>query len=362
LNDRLMGRAVASQPPSRARIAKWVTCGSWTHLALIGGVVLLLQVVSERWWLGTVLTYLPRSPWLIPALIMIPVSIRWAWKSSLINLAALLLVLGPVMNFQSGGLFDAPDIDRTAYRLTVVSCNVQSFRPDFRQVVHELYRIDPDVVLFQEAFEGHPLVETFFAGWNLQRVDEYLVASKLPIKFIDTGFMSGFDRVSVAHFEVETPQGVIAIFNVHQTSPRHSLKELKPWSLLTGTGVDAVEQQAALRDSEAMKTRAYTELKDPIQPKIVAGDFNMPNDSSLFKSHWSGLTDAYASVATGYGYTSPCDTQKLWPSNTPWSQVDHILTSDHWQVERCWIGHSGGSDHRLIAAQLRLPKRTSNGK
>ncbi len=344
------------RPLDHARIVQWVTRISWTNLVLISAVFLLLQLVSEGWWLSTVFVYLPRIPWILPSLILIPVSIRYAWKTSFINLVAMLLVLGPVMNFQGNGFF-RPAIDRTAYRLTVVSCNVQTFRPDFQQVVNELHRIDPDVILFQEAFEDHPLVETLFNGWNLHRVDEYLAASKMPLKFIDTCFVPGFERVTVVHYELETPQGTVAIFNVHQTSPRRSLTQLKPWSLLTGSGVESVEQETTLRDVEAMKTRAFTQSKKSNQPSIIAGDFNMPNDSSLFRTHWGDLTDAYATAAVGYGYTSPCQTKKVWPNNTPWAQVDHILSSHQWQVERCWIGHSGGSDHRLIAAQLRLPQQ-----
>ncbi len=340
----------------RVRIARWVKWLSWTNLAVICGVFLLLQLVSEGWWLSTVFVYLPRSPWLIPTLILLPVSLYWTWKVAFVNLAALLLTLGPVMNLQCGGCF-SPPVDKTAYRLTVVSCNVQTFRPDFRKVVNELHRIDPDVILFQEAFEDHPLVATYFEGWNVHRVDEYLVASKLPLKFIDTCFVRGFERITVAWYEVETPQGPVAVFNVHQTSPRRSLLNVRPWSPVTGSGVESVEQATTLRDVEAMKTRLFTQLDNPRQPKIVAGDFNMPNDSSLFRTHWGDLTDAYATAAVGYGYTSPCQTKNVWPNNTPWAQVDHILSSHNWQVERCWIGTSGGSDHRLIAAQLRLPSR-----
>ncbi len=342
----------------RTRIVRWVTGLSWGYLAAICSVFLLLQLVSEGWWLSTVLVYLPRSPWLLPALILLPVSLYWNWKVSFVNLATLLLILGPVMNLQCGGFF-RPEVDKSAYRFTVVSCNVQSFRPDFRKVVNEMHRIDPDVILFQEAFEDHPLVETFFEGWNVHRVDEYLVASKLPLKFIDTCFVPGFERVTVARYEVETPQGPVALFNVHQTSPRRSLTNVRPWSLLTGSGVDSVEQETTLRDVEAMKTRVFTQLKDR-QPRIIAGDFNMPNDSSLFRTHWGDLSDAYGISAVGYGYTSPCQTKNVWPNNTPWAQVDHILTSHDWQVERCWIGQSGGSDHRLMAAQLRLPVRNKS--
>ena len=347
-------------PPTTAA-ANWMTWVAWGHFALQWGVILLIQGVSETWWLGTMVVYLPRIPWIIPALILVPLSVRWGWKPVVINLTAGLLALGPVMNWQCGGLF-RPEVDRHAYRLTIVSCNVQSFRPKFEQVVNEVHRIDPDVVLFQEAYEDHALLATLFEGWQVHRVDEYLIASKFPIKFISTAFVPGFERVTAVRYEVETPVGPVAVFNVHQTSPRRSLTQLKPWSPLLGSGIETVEQETTLRDVEAMKTRAFTNPEDLDQPVVIAGDFNMPNDSSLFRTHWGSLLDAYALAAVGYGYTSPCSEGKLWPGNTPWAQVDHILASDDWQVERCWIGKSAGSDHRLIAAQLRLPQRKVSGK
>lgn len=346
--------------PSRTksrRATRWVIGLSWANLAAVCCVVALLQLVSESWWVGSMVVYLPRFPWAIPAVILLPISLRMAWKFSFVNLAALLLIAGPVMNFQTGGWF-RPAIDHDAYRLTVVSCNVQSFRPDFPKVINELHRIDPDVVLFQEAFEGHPLLASFFEGWNVHSVDEYLIASKLPLKFIDTGYVHSFERVTVAWYEVETPQGPVALFNIHQTSPRRSLRKLKPWSFVTGAGVEIVNEETTLREVEALKTRQLTLQKAKGQPAIMAGDFNMPNDSSLFQTHWGDLQDAYARASVGYGYTSPCHVSKsLWPENSPWAQVDHILATHHWQIERCWIGKSDGSDHRLMAAQLRLPKK-----
>lgn len=339
-------------PPAAPSAARWATWLSWGNLALDCGVIGLIHLVSEGWWLSIAILYLPRIMWTVPALILLGVTIRLGWKTALINVASLLLVLGPVMNWQCGGLFKLA-VNRQAYRLTVVSCNVQSFRPNFPQVVNELHRINPDVILFQETFEHHPLVDTLFDGWNMHRVDEYLVASKFPLKFIDKCFVRGFERITVVSYEVETPVGPIAVFNVHQTSPRRALTELRPWSLLTGSGIETVQQETTLRDVEAMKTRAFTQSN---LPAIIAGDFNMPNDSSLFRTHWGDLTDAYGVAAVGYGYTSPCHAGKIWPDNTPWAQVDHILTTPQWQVERCWIGKSGGSDHRLIATQLRLPR------
>lgn len=333
----------------------WATRFAWANFAAMWGVIALIHLGSERWWVTTAIIYLPRIPWLIPSLILIPFSLKYAWKSTFLNLGAVLLVLGPIMNWQCGGL-SAPEVDPAAYRLTIVSCNVQTFEPDFPAVVDEINRIKPDVILFQEAFEDHPLLQILLEGWTVHRHDEYLAASKLPLKFVETCHLPSYDRITAVRYELETPSGTIALFNVHQTSPRHSLTELKPWSVLNGAGINLVKNEIVVRELEAIQTRKFTVTGQSKLPVLVAGDFNMPNDSNLFQESWGSLVDAYATTAIGYGYTSPCDTKTFWPTNTPWAQVDHILTSRHWQVERCWVGKSGGSDHRLIAAQLRLPQ------
>ena len=145
-------------PATPSAASRWATWLSWGNLALVCGVIGLIHLVSEGWWLSIAILYLPRIMWTVPAVILLGVTIRLGWKTALINVASLLLVLGPVMNWQCGGLFK-PAVNRQAYRLTVVSCNVQSFRPNFSQVVNELHRINPDVILFQETLEHHPLVE-----------------------------------------------------------------------------------------------------------------------------------------------------------------------------------------------------------
>jgi len=341
----------------RFTAARWILTLSWVNHALLWLVVALIHGVSEGWWLSTVILYLPRIPWMLPALVLLPFSFRQSWKLGLVNVGSVLVVLGPIMNWQCGGMIhSAPDLQ--APKITLVSCNVQTFRPNFGQIVHEINRINPDIILFQEAFEDHPLLKTLLEGWHVHRVDEYLAASRWPLRFVDKCELGALERTTVVRYELETPHGMLSLFNVHEISPRHALTTLRPWSIITGAGISDVEQETVMRDVEALKARQFTQTAGELShPALIAGDFNMPNDSSLFRRHWGDLTDAYSTTAIGYGYTSPCQTNLVWPNNTPWAQVDHILATPEFSIEKCWIGTSGGSDHRLIAAKIRLPRQ-----
>jgi endonuclease/exonuclease/phosphatase family metal-dependent hydrolase len=340
-------------------VRRWLMLASDVNLGLVALVWLLLACVSEDWWLSTVLVYLPRSLYVFPALVLLAVTAaRREWSAGL-NVLAALIVLGPVMGWQgSVTRLLSPATSRAG--LCCVSCNVQSFRPHFGLIVQELSRINPDVVAFQEAFEDHPLVSRYFKGWHIVRQDEYLVASKFPLKLLGKCHSAAFDRVAAIRVAVETPRGTVEIYNVHQTSPRRGLKQLRPWSPITGSGLNRVERDRLLREAEAGTCLEFVTRSGPEQPVVVLGDFNMPADSSLFRRYWGHLTNAFAAGGWGYGYTSPCQTHRLWPHGWPWLQVDHILTSQHWEVSRCWVGTSNGSDHRLIAARVvRIPENDS---
>jgi len=328
---------------------------SGLNLAGIVAVWLTFWWVSERWWLSTALVFMPRSPYIVPAILLLGWSVfARRLPAALANLAAIVLVVGPIMGLQGNParLLTPPHAD--VYDLCIVSCNVQTFRPNFALVLEEIARIDPDVVTFQEAFTDPEQLQDYFRDWHVVHVNEFYVASKYPVTLLGTCHCAAFDRITAAKFEIHAPCGKVQLTSVHPTSARHGLLGLRPWSMLNGSGVRRVERHALLRDEEARATREFATDGDFDTPALIVGDFNMPCDSCLFQEHWGDLNDAFREGGWGYGYTSPCNTSVHWPNNCPWLQVDHILTSTHWESLDCWVGKSGGSDHRLIAARLRL--------
>jgi endonuclease/exonuclease/phosphatase family metal-dependent hydrolase len=238
--------------------------------------------------------------------------------------------------------------------LRVVSCNVQGFRPRFGEVVSEISAVDPDIVLFQEAYDDHELLHTYFAEWNLIRESNHLVASRFPIRLLEKCHSEPFDRVTSICVEVKTPHGIVHAYSVHQTSQRETLTAVRPWSVITGNGVEELESETLLRDLEAAETRTFINEGDPQYPTIYAGDFNMTRESSLYRNHWGDLPNAFDEGGWGYGYTGLNRTRRFWPEGFPWVKVDHILMTPHWQALECRPGTSNGSDHRLIMARLRL--------
>ena len=349
------------QPIDSAPRMSW-TARSVVTLSLLNILALsllnyTLYFVSETWWVGTVLTYAPRILFLIPTLMLLTASLIWHRSSLGMNLIASGIVLVPVMNLSIPldlWLNGSP----TTYGETVlkiVSCNVQSFEPDFRKVLDEIALIKPDLVAFQEAFGEDERADQFFRDWQVVRQGQYRIYSRFPASVISNCEVSQFGgRLAGIMVQVETPAGPIAIGNVHLMTARFGLQELDHETLVNGKGQKELENHVNERDLESTAIRAAVNLAHHTGPLIVCGDFNTPTFSTLFQKHWGDLKSSFDAAGFGYGYTSPCKGTTMWPDNLPWARIDHILCSHEWSVRSCEIGTTAGSDHRLVAATLVL--------
>jgi vancomycin resistance protein VanJ len=323
-------------------------------VAVIAVSILIIEI-SERWWLSTALTYLPRIPFAVPSLILAACAVRWRPRLTWLNLAAAGLVLGPVAELHLPSVAKA-SVVKPALRVKIVSCNVQGYSPDLSTVLQEISTFHPNVVALQEASQENALLEAYFQDWHVLHEGEFWIASEYPLRRIDTHESAAFGTLTAVNVELDTPAGSVRLTNLHQATPRHALYELNVRSILDGEGPDMVERHTRMRDDQSRLIREFSQVDNTQIPQLIVGDFNMPTTSQLYRSHWGDLQNAFDEAGVGFGYTSPCAPHRLWPDYCPWIRVDHILTSDHWETRKCEVGKTNGSDHRLIAATIFLGK------
>ncbi len=357
--DAPVPNTAAAKPRPAAQgpvIVKWarrtLVAVSLLNLLAVLTLLVLLCFVSERWWFSLALSYLPRAPYLIPSLFLTIAALllrrRWVW----VNLFSLMLVAGPIMGLRVPWMAWAGA--SAGESLTVVTCNIRSGKQDLAKIARELEEINPDVVVLQEASHGFQELLPLFEGWSGVHHGEYLVASRYPVKLRDICRVDAFQRATAILCEIEGPTGPFLVCDVHLTTARNGLTHLRVDSPLTGAGVAQLDVRQDLRKRESLETRAFASQQGFQTPLLALGDFNVPTSSSLFQQYWHDLSSAFDAAGFGYGYTSPCSDHRRWPDNTPWLRIDHILCSSQWDIERCWIGRTDGSDHRLVAARLRL--------
>ena len=77
---------------------------------------------------------------------------------------------------------------------------------------------------------------------------------------------------------------------------------------------------------------------------MLAGDFNLTAEHSLFHRDWSGYRDAFSWASWGLGHTMFTRHMGL--------RIDHILCGPAWRPRRCDIGPDVGSAHVPVVADL----------
>ena len=82
-------------------------------------------------------------------------------------------------------------------------------------------------------------------------------------------------------------------------------------------------------------------------PVLLAGDFNTPPESAIFRRLWTPYTDAFGAAGWGWGYTFIGGRTRV--------RIDHILAGPGWYCERCWVGPDVGSPHRPVITDLTWP-------
>ena len=246
------------------------------------------------------------------------------------------------------------ELEPSDRNISVVTCNVQNFKPNFSKVMRELARAKPDVIALQEAQSQPPeMLTEYFKDWSFQHKDEFLVGSRWPVTIIESFDASPYERPTVMKVRIDTPNGPVLLSNVHLMTARRGLSGMGVGSIISGEAPGEAEHHALLRFEEARQTREFISAS-PRLPHMIVGDFNMPQTSNVLNETFGDYTNAFEKSGFGFGYTAPCRPVRFWLPNTPWLRIDHIYSTEHFEPMRCQVGQFNGSDHRLVSAVLQL--------
>jgi endonuclease/exonuclease/phosphatase family metal-dependent hydrolase len=150
---------------------------------------------------------------------------------------------------------------------------------------------------------------------------------------------------------LDGPTGPLRLGLVHLETPRNALSEFLDLSEIPKLGA-LTRDNLRQRQEESQDARAWVAPDDSL-PTIVAGDFNLPVESAIYRENWGNLRNAFSRAGLGTGYTKHT---RLWGV-----RIDHILTSGDIGSRRCVVGDDIHGDHRPVIADLVLPadQRTS---
>lgn len=226
-----------------------------------------------------------------------------------------------------------------------LTCNVHRGALVGSAMAQFIQKASPDIVLMQEWTSQDQDALFGKGGWNLQRDGELLMASRFPIVGSDDLFQGRWGPAGAAVcYHIDFNGREIRLINLHLASPH-------------GQFDDAIHGAAGAADemlaNSAMRMDQSILISDIARcgsggpasaPTILAGDFNTPSDSPIFKAAWGCFNDAFTYAGWGLGSTY----------FTHWSstRIDHLLADDQWQILNCWVGPRLGSPHDPVVTDL----------
>jgi vancomycin resistance protein VanJ len=322
----------------------WVHFLCWGYVANLAGLCVLMRVGGDRWWPATLLMFGPRWVFWGPLCLLFPLGVKLRAPTLRPLCLASLLVIGPMMGYclTWRGLLPASEGGRPPLR--VLTCNVKYRTLAPHALAEVISGSNPDVVVLQGWSSQHDLPALLPGkGWYLSGWGELCVASRYPI---GDATVVGSERMKggghFARYTLVTPEGPVSLFNVHLGSPREGLKAVRE-DLFDAP--ERLRESIALRQEESwIASQSAAAARDPI---LLAGDFNLPPESTVYRRDWSRYTDAFSAAGLGTGYT--------WFSRYHGLRIDHALAGSGWRCLGCWVGPDVGSDHRpLIADWVRV--------
>lgn len=308
---------------------------------------LAIRYAGDRWWPATILLYAPRWPWLLPAPILIALAIR---RPKVLWLPVLTagFVLGPLMGFSIPWGRTAA-ATRAGEKVRLLVCNVHRQELDRAALDAYIRQAAPEVVLLQD-YSGQDASPTLAdPGWNRYRLGEIFIASRFPIARVHDLHLERITSPddaesprrtgSAACFDLQTPAGIVHVVNLHLASPHAGLRMLMHEP---ARGIRRLQANSLRRWQESRQVCQW--LAEQTGPVIVAGDFNTPAESPIYRQFWAAYPDAFPTAGFGFGYTHFSSLSEL--------RIDHLLTGTGIDCTGCEIGPPCGTPHRPIRADL----------
>jgi endonuclease/exonuclease/phosphatase family metal-dependent hydrolase len=338
---------------------------------------------SDRWLPATLFAFGPRWVVLLPLVVLAPAAVLASRRAMGVLAVGTVVALMPLMGLRIA----LPPAGMTAPRAaTAPALRVLSLNALGGDIVRErlddiMTRYAPDLIAFQECGERLGASLDARAGWYTVRVGRLCSTSRWPLTFLDTMPRLAFQRLAqygaggtgqLVRARVAHPAGAFDFVNVHLETARKGLEGLMGDggvfpdgdAFADGDGRDAVrararaerdgavvgearaELNAMVRNSESERAAMWAARHADTRPVIVAGDFNMPVEASIYREHWGALTNAFDARGTGFGFTR---------YDGRWLRVriDHVLAAPRWfDVRGAWVGEDAGSDHLPMVADL----------
>ena len=318
---------------------------SWAIVILC--VALLLHTVADSWWPATLLLFLGRWPWMLPAIPLLLLALLLKRRTAAVaTTASVAIGLFGIMQLSVGSRrLSEPSYSDS--RVRIITFNIDGDAPAPLQLVELVNEWEPDVFAVQECGPRSREQLANIPGYRSD-VGVTCLLTKFEILSVDSlrreAFRDAGGAAWVKRYRLKGPAGEFDFTNLHLDTPRKAFDVL----IKGDTGATAaISYKTSVRDVESRLARRWVDLGKG--PRLVAGDFNMPVESAIFRAHWGSMTDGWEAAGLGFGYTRLAGWISL--------RIDHVLADSSWSVQSARVLPDYGSDHLPVMVEVDLKPR-----
>ena len=311
-------------------------------LTLIG--TLVLNTLGDAWWPATILLFLGRWPWLVPGLPILLLALFLEHRRAVVmTLTGGLVGLFGIMEFSIGAGRLVANADG-ADQIRVISYNIGGNLVAPENLAAMMIDWQPNILALQECGENSIRMLRNLPGYHSD-IGLTCLFTRYPIVRIDSlrreAFADAGGAAWVKRYRLRSPEGEFDFTNLHLDTPRKAFEALMDGrENATGTIID----KTAVRDVESRLARRWVDLGPG--PRLVAGDFNMPSESAIYRRHWGSMSNGFSRAGRGFGYSRRAGWIRL--------RIDHVIADDSWIVQSARLLDDYGSDHLPMLVDVAL--------
>ena len=347
------------------RLARRITGGLiLAYLIFLACVWAGTRLVGERNLTTAFLLYLPPGVWVLPAVFLAPLGLRFHRKGFCAMCGFLCLAIWfwagyrPGLLRTAGTSSDSPDV------LTVLTYNFgqnsgTSFQP-FKNATR------PDLIVMQEAAgraDGYLRAPGYSEFGHGLSIGEFTLLSRFPIK--ESSLLPACDasrNAPAARFVIDWNGRQISVYAVHLMTPRGALGSYMRGAFLLGIiGLPGTPWAEKRRHYQSFWDMQFAEagtilrtVAGDTNPCLLAGDFNAPSPGQIHSTMTNQFGDAHAAVGRGFGFTFPGRTHNPLSLGGPWLRIDYVFFDRQWKAVECVTEKNRESQHRAVMAKLRF--------
>lgn len=328
---------------------------AYSYSAFIIGYFLLKLIFWDRLWIiALISTFLPLI--LLPTFLLPIVGfsiIKKRWFSVISAISCILLISWLHIKYFSPAPINSTDSQPS---IKIFSHNVGWYTTQSPTLVKLIEREKPDIIFLQEIVQKH--IERTFTWLKTDYpyqigIPPVGILSKYPIVSSEILHLAGHAETQQRAI-IKLNQQEIVIYNMQATGPW-----FKRYNILPFLKIPVYKYGQRGPEIQDLVQRVEQETL----PVIVAGDFNMTDETQDYYNVQKVMQDSFLKSGFGFGFTWPHG----WPLkllvktsnlrlNYPVCRIDYIWYSKHWGAKSSSVLEATESDHLPVEAELILLK------